>query len=79
MYRDSKAPRYAIPEDAYETHLQAQPSSMPLCQRLHMIMTRWLGLIQIAGNPYRPELHYMRGPGPKWYAKHQGRIENGSS
>jgi hypothetical protein len=19
---------------------------------------------------YRPELHYMRGPGPKWYAKH---------
>ena len=20
---------------------------------------------------YRPELHYMRGPGPKWCAKHQ--------
>ncbi|KRQ98095.1 hypothetical protein [Bradyrhizobium valentinum] len=20
---------------------------------------------------YRPELHYMRGPGPKWRAKHQ--------
>lgn len=20
--------------------------------------------------PYRPELHYMRGPGPKWRAKH---------
>ena len=20
-------------------------------------------------NPYRPELHYMRGPGPKWRAK----------
>jgi hypothetical protein len=19
--------------------------------------------------PYRPELHYMRGPGPKWHAK----------
>ena len=19
---------------------------------------------------YRPELHYMRGPGPKWQAKH---------
>jgi hypothetical protein len=29
------------------------------------------GLIQIARNPYRPELHYMRGPGPKWNAKHQ--------
>ena len=21
-------------------------------------------------NPYRPELHYMRGPGPAWRAKH---------
>ena len=20
-------------------------------------------------NTYRPELHYMRGPGPKWHAK----------
>jgi hypothetical protein len=19
---------------------------------------------------YRPELHYMRGPGPKWHARH---------
>lgn len=21
-------------------------------------------------DPYRPELHYMRGPGPKWHATH---------
>jgi hypothetical protein len=21
-------------------------------------------------DPYRPEEHYMRGPGPKWHAKH---------
>ena len=21
-------------------------------------------------DPYHPELHYMRGPGPKWRAKH---------
>ena len=21
-------------------------------------------------DPYRPEAHYMRGPGPKWHAKH---------
>jgi hypothetical protein len=21
-------------------------------------------------DPYRPELHYMRGCGPKWHAKH---------
>lgn len=23
-----------------------------------------------AFDAYRPELHYMRGPGPKWHAKH---------
>ena len=23
-------------------------------------------------DPYRPELHYMRGPGPKWRQKHLG-------
>jgi hypothetical protein len=23
-------------------------------------------------NPYRPELHYMRGPGPKWHAERGG-------
>jgi hypothetical protein len=23
-------------------------------------------------DPYRPERHYMRGPGPKWRAKHLG-------
>ena len=33
----------------------------------------WRTLKRIAGNPYRPELHYMRGPGPKWRAKNQGR------
>jgi hypothetical protein len=22
-------------------------------------------------DPYRPELHYMRGPGPRWHAKHE--------
>ena len=26
--------------------------------------------LHIVGDPYRPELHYMRGPGPKWHAKH---------
>jgi hypothetical protein len=25
---------------------------------------------------YRPELHYMRGPGPKWRAKHLGARAN---
>jgi len=24
----------------------------------------------LPGGRYRPELHYMRGPGPKWNARH---------
>jgi hypothetical protein len=27
-------------------------------------------LAKLLTDPYRPELHYMRGPGPKWHAKH---------
>jgi hypothetical protein len=49
-----------------------QYSSMPLLRRLNVIMTRWHRLIEIVLAPYRPELHYMRGPGPKWRAKRQG-------
>lgn len=31
---------------------------------------RWRWLRTSVCDPYRPELHYMRGPGPKWRAKH---------
>jgi hypothetical protein len=27
-------------------------------------------LYRAVSDPYRPERHYMRGPGPKWQAKH---------
>jgi hypothetical protein len=30
----------------------------------------WRILTKGLFNPYRPELHYMRGPGPKWCEKH---------
>jgi len=26
--------------------------------------------------PYQPELHYMRGPGPKWREKHVSRHDS---
>jgi hypothetical protein len=55
-----------------------QLSSTPLRQCLTLIMTRWHRLIKTASDPYRPELHYMRGPGPRWHAKHQGRTESGA-
>jgi hypothetical protein len=31
---------------------------------------RWHRLTAPLFDPYRPELHYMRGPGPKWREKH---------
>jgi hypothetical protein len=46
-------------------------TSSPLRQRLNGIVTRWQKFMQIARDPYRPEQHYMRGPGPKWHAKHR--------
>jgi hypothetical protein len=27
-------------------------------------------------DPYRPELHYMRGPGPRWRQKHGVTVRN---
>jgi hypothetical protein len=30
----------------------------------------WRRLRQGMFDTYRPELHYMRGPGPKWFEKH---------
>jgi hypothetical protein len=35
------------------------------------ILIHWRRFVGLARNPYRPELHYMRGPGPKWRAKHR--------
>jgi hypothetical protein len=34
--------------------------------RLNAVVRQWRRML----DPYRPELHYMRGPGPKWRAKH---------
>jgi hypothetical protein len=35
------------------------------------LIDAWRGLMKDVFDPYRPELHYMRGPGPKWQEKHQ--------
>lgn len=31
---------------------------------------RWQKQAARMFDPYRPEFHYMRGPGPKWREKH---------
>jgi hypothetical protein len=33
----------------------------------------WRQFFSRAFDPYRPELHYMRGPGPAWRAKQAAR------
>ena len=30
----------------------------------------WRTFVKDLFDPYHPEQHYMRGPGPKWHAKH---------
>jgi hypothetical protein len=45
---------------------------------LSVVAMLWRTLRRDLTDPYRPELHYMRGPGPKWHAKH-GASEPGEA
>jgi hypothetical protein len=46
------------------TGAQAAPSLFgELAELIRAVQT-------LFGDSYRPELHYMRGPGPKWHAKY---------
>lgn len=45
------------------THARASGLLADLAEFVH-------GLARTLFDPYRPELYYMRGPGPKWHAKH---------
>jgi len=49
----------------------AKASWRPLRRGLKAIIVGCHKLIGSVSNPYRPELHYMRGRGPKWHAKHR--------
>ncbi|MHC2337211.1 hypothetical protein [Bradyrhizobium sp. USDA 4454] len=51
----------------------SQSSLLPLRRGFNAITTGWQNLIARMRDPSRPELHYMRGPGPKWNAKHAVR------
>ena len=37
---------------------------------LAAVVESWRALSEWIFDPYRPELHCMRGPGPKWREKH---------
>ena len=38
----------------------------------------WHALTRALLDDYRPELHYMRGPGPKWREKYGAEIDGAS-
>ena len=42
--------------------------------RIGTLAEAWRGLLTTMFDPYRPECHYMRGPGPKWRAKHEDNV-----
>ena len=44
-------------------------SSLPFRHRFIALVEGWQRLFQKASDPYRPERHYMRGPGPACLAK----------
>ena len=64
--------------NARELRMRSQDGTSDLSRR-----TSWWGLVRTLRaaifscwpepreRRYRPELHYMRGPGPKWRAKHR--------
>jgi hypothetical protein len=55
--------------DSYVSRvLLATPTPM---RGLDLAARRWRWLRIALFDPYRPELHYMRGPGLKWRAKHE--------
>jgi hypothetical protein len=52
----------------------------PFAAIVHFFAAFWRASTRDAVRPYRPELHYMRGPGPAWRAKHgQDKAHGGRS
>ncbi len=45
-------------------------ASRPVASALVIGYPDLVHVLKVLFDPYRPELHYMRGPGPKWHAKH---------
>ena len=61
-----------LPHPARETPmllLIALPSAVVMWA-IGLTLVRWRLVSTWLFDTYRPELHYMRGPGPKWREKH---------
>ena len=51
--------------------MSAYPQKGPSVRRAFIAI--WRTLTHDFSDSYRPELHYMRGPGPRWREKHADR------
>jgi hypothetical protein len=66
--------RLAATSDQWASGSNRQQAQKEAPAGLRQAAMNWIvqigkGLVQALTDPYRPELHYMRGPGPKWRAK----------
>ncbi len=50
--------------------IASQPQILPFSGLTRLIADCVASLRHRLTDPYRPELHYMRGPGPKWRERH---------
>jgi hypothetical protein len=56
---------------AVESGLRPTLNPAHLASRLATVAAKVLTRVVLFDH-YRPELYYMRGPGPRWHAKHDG-------
>jgi hypothetical protein len=58
--------------DALVTSLNSRDdvAAERLERRTNRVQTAFRLISEVLFNPYRPERHYMRGPGPAWRRKH---------
>jgi hypothetical protein len=55
---------------AIRAYIASQPQILPFAGLTRAIADLAHNLKRRLTDPYRPELHYMRGPGPKWRERH---------
>jgi hypothetical protein len=58
------------------THSQCLPrvAVISICSGcVEAVAIRWQALTRWLFDGYKPEKHYMRGPGPKWHKEQAGR------
>ena len=55
---------------AIRAYIASQPQFLPLSGLTRAITDYVAAIKRRLTDSYRPELHYMRGPGPKWRERH---------